>query len=57
MAWMEHGLQISLKRFVLSTEDKMVAGAFGCTTKFMSGTAPLSTIYNTNPTIKIMNLI
>ena len=30
MAWMEHGLQISLKRYVLSMEDKMAAGAFGC---------------------------
>ena len=28
MAWMEHGL--SLKRYALSMEDKMVAGAFGC---------------------------
>ena len=25
MAWMEHGLQISLKRFALSMEDKMAA--------------------------------
>ena len=29
MAWMEHGLQISLKRYALSVEDKMAAGAFG----------------------------
>ena len=29
MAWMEHGLQISLKRYELLMEDKMVAGAFG----------------------------
>ena len=29
IAWMEHGLQISLKIFALSMEDKMVAGAFG----------------------------
>ena len=28
MAWMEHGLQISLKRYALLTENKMVAGAF-----------------------------
>ena len=30
MAWtVEHGLQISLKRYALSMEDKMIAGAFG----------------------------
>ena len=29
MAWMEQGLQISLKRYALSMEDKMVTGAFG----------------------------
>ena len=33
MAWMEHRdymyMQISLKRFTLSMEDKMAAGAFG----------------------------
>ena len=29
-AWMEHGLQISLKRYELSMEDKMAAEAFGC---------------------------
>ena len=29
MAWMEHGLQISLKTYALSMEDKMAAGAFG----------------------------
>ena len=29
MAWMEHRLQISLKQYALSMEDKMVAGAFG----------------------------
>ena len=28
MAWMEHGLQISLKRDALSVEDKMAAGAY-----------------------------
>ena len=28
MACMEHGLQISLKRFALSMEDKMAAGSF-----------------------------
>ena len=26
MAWMERGLQISLKRYTLSMEDKMAAG-------------------------------
>ena len=25
MAWMEHGLQISLKRYALSMDDKIVA--------------------------------
>ena len=30
MAWMEHGLQISLKRDALSVEDKTAAGASGC---------------------------
>ena len=30
MAWMEHRLQISLKRYALSMEDKMAAGAFVC---------------------------
>ena len=29
MVWMENGLQISLKRYALSMEDKMAAGAFG----------------------------
>ena len=29
IAWMEHILQISLKRYALSMEDKMAAGAFG----------------------------
>ena len=29
MAWMEHGLQISLQRLVLSREDEMAAEAFG----------------------------
>ena len=29
MAWLEHGLQISLKRYALSIEDKMAAGALG----------------------------
>ena len=28
MAWMEHGLQILLKRYALSMEDKMAPGAF-----------------------------
>ena len=29
MTWMEHGLQVSLKRYALSVEIKMAAGAFG----------------------------
>ena len=32
MAWMEHGLQISLKRYALSVQDKMVARDFECAT-------------------------
>ena len=34
MALMEHGLQILLKRYELSIEDKMAAGAFGCATNY-----------------------
>ena len=34
LAWMEHRLQISLKRYALLMEDKMVAGAFGCATNY-----------------------
>ena len=34
MDWMENELQISLRRYALSMEDKMVAGAFGCATRF-----------------------
>ena len=34
MAWMEHGLQISLERYALSMEDKMAAGAFGRATNY-----------------------
>ena len=34
MAWMEHGLQTSLKRHALSMEDKILAGAFGCATNY-----------------------
>ena len=34
MGWMEHGLQISLKRFALSIEDKMAAGAIGRTANY-----------------------
>ena len=34
MAWMEHGLQISLKSYALSMEDKMAAGAFGRATNY-----------------------
>ena len=33
-AWMEHRLQMSLKRYVLSMEDKMMAGAFRCATNY-----------------------
>ena len=33
MAWMEHGLQIPLKRYALSMEDKMAAG-FGRATNY-----------------------
>ena len=41
MAWMEHRLQISLKRYALSMEDKMTAGALGHRTLgIMSETAP-----------------
>ena len=29
MTWVEHGLQISLKRYALLMEFKMAAGAFG----------------------------
>ena len=29
MAWMEHGLQISLRRYAFSVEDKMAAGLLG----------------------------
>ena len=29
VAWMEHGLQMSLKRYALSMVNKMAAGAFG----------------------------
>ena len=28
IAWMEHGLQLSLKGFALSMEDKMADGTF-----------------------------
>ena len=34
MAWMEHGLQILLKRYTFSIEDKMAAGAFGRATNY-----------------------
>ena len=40
MAWLEHGLQISLKRYALSIEDKMAAGALG-TLGIMGETAPI----------------
>ena len=32
MAWMEHGLQISLKRYALNNNNinNITAGAFGC---------------------------
>ena len=29
MGWMEHRLQLSLKRYAQLTEEKMAAGAFG----------------------------
>ena len=34
MAWMERGLQVSLKRYALSMEDKMAAGGFGRATNY-----------------------
>ena len=34
MAWMEHGLQTSLRRYALSMEDKMAAEAFGRATNY-----------------------
>ena len=34
IARMERGLQISLKRYALSMEDKMAAGAFGLATNY-----------------------
>ena len=37
MAWISHGLQISLKRHALSIEDKMADEAFG----IMGETTPL----------------
>ena len=37
MAWMEHGVQISLKRYALSMEDKMAAVAFECATNYGRG--------------------
>ena len=38
---MEHGLQISLKRYALSMEDKMAAGALAAL-RIMGETAPLT---------------
>ena len=38
MAWTEYGLQISLKRYVLSMEDKMAAEAFGRALRIMGKT-------------------
>ena len=35
MAWLENGLQMSIKRYALSfDEDKMAAGAFGRATNY-----------------------
>ena len=34
MAWMKHGVQISLKRITPSMEDKMVVGALGYATNY-----------------------
>ena len=34
MAWMEHGLQTSPTRYVVSMEEKMAAGAFGRATNY-----------------------
>ena len=41
MPWMKHGLQISLKRYALSMEDKLAARVFG-RLPIMSETASLS---------------
>ena len=34
MAWMQHGLQTSPTRYVVSMEDKMAAEAFGRATNY-----------------------
>ena len=34
VSWMEHGLQISLKRYARSIEDKMAAGVFSARYEF-----------------------
>ena len=34
MAWVEHGLQIALKRSALSMEDEMAPGTLGCATNY-----------------------
>ena len=34
MAWIKHGLQMSLKRYALSMEDKLEAGPFGRATNY-----------------------
>ena len=41
MARMEHGLQISLKRYALSMEDKIADEAFGRALRIMGEMAPL----------------
>ena len=46
-AWMEHGLQIPLKRYALSMEDKMAAGTFGRATNYVH----LSSLIKTTPTM------
>ena len=36
MAWLEHGLQMSPKRYALLMEDRMAAGAFGRAMNFIN---------------------
>ena len=43
MAWMEQGLQISLRRHVISMEAKMAAGVLG-TLRIMGETASLKSL-------------
>ena len=55
MAWMEHGLQISLKRYALSMEDKMAAGALGRATNYGRG-GPSVSIKITSPVFRLWSL-